>query len=864
MTALTITSSTNKDSTVGRLDGESVTINEGTFLIDSDTRWAQDSRVFGNLNFSSTQNGSLTIDASKTWQINFAKVSGVVPSLAALGSNSVVGQTSGATGELIRVWANNNKIPLNANVDLPSTGWIKLRYKNGDFIAGENLILPNGAIIRAEDSGKRSWINFAIQDAATIRPTRTCQLISSGDWYDLGLTSGSLNQQIEYPIADQCPALQIETAPGSGQFQWWLNAGGRWGGSIKYISSDERGRYFGCSATGTITLALGGLNACGKLPAANCRIRIPNIIVSNATTTDWSQNSLTTTKPTISTASQGRAFLNFLSGSFSLDVSNFDIAEIKNTSLLGSINCSALNYPLLLENIAVGIQNTIDTTPIKITNLFSGGKFKKIFCAKYSSMTTDATLLITDSENLEFTDDCEFHIFPSLTSLSRGNLQCSVIDAEQVYKSTFDNIKIVGARFSNFYCDYLIIRNLQYADVTSGTTGLINQQSALDFSYSNNCTIDGVSSYNSLSNVHPYISNVNFVNSRNIDVRNIGNAIQPYNCGTSNPCGSVVSGSLSKGINLIRIYSINTRLSVVQFGVRCFDVNLINVQGDYSDAGIVDAKNAVMRGSRWTPSSLTRIGNTGKIWEDGFNSDITGFINISCNEPFSYQNTDFEIFGKARFDAVGNLFLTEIGDSIEYTQSYFCLGHESLDSFLFFGINSVYIKRMFQIDLGSGFNGVWLEVTTTNLRSFIINPLVGFKLKIKFLCVTASPTNRVSFLRINTKTSLASQRIQYTDLPAFKDGNTNIVKPVNFVLRISNIFAGSKIVIFKSNDGADINKSGSIDSNFYDYGYTYEYDIPVTVVVYHQDYKEVRFNVVLTASNNNIPILQQLEPSSLE
>jgi hypothetical protein len=864
MTALTITSSTNKDITVGRLDGESVTINEGTFLIDSDTRWSQDSAVFGNLNFSSNQIGSLTIDASKTWQINFVKVSGAVPSLAAIGSNVVVGQTSGSTGELIRVWANNNKIPLNANTDLPLNGWIKLRHKNGDFKTGENLILPNGAVIKAEDAGKRSWINFVVQDTANIRPSRTCNLISTGDWYELGVTSGSLNQQIEYPIADQCPALQIETAPGSGQFQWWLNGGSRWGSSVKCISSDERGRYFGCSATGTITLALGGANACGKLPVANCRIRIPNIIVSNAVLTNWSQNSLTATKPTISTISQGRAFLNFLSGSFNLDFSNFDTVEIKNTSLFGSINCSALNYPVLFENIAVGVQNNIDTTPIKITNLFVGGKFKKIFCSKYSSMTTNATLLISNSENLEFSEDCEFHIFPSLTALTRGNLLSSTVDAKQVYKSTFDNIKIVGARFLNYYCEDLIIRNPQYADSTTGTTGVLNQQSTFDLSYSTNCKIDGFSLYNSLSNVHPYISIVNFVNSRNIDVRNIGTPVQPFNCGTSNPCGSIVSNSQSKGINLIRIYSINTRLGVVQFGLQSLDVNFINVQGDYSDSGVVDAKNSVMRGSRWTPTSLTRTGNTGKLWEDGFNSDTTGFVNIACNEPFSYQNTEFKIFGKARFDAVGNLFLLEIGDSVEYTQSYFCLGHESIDSFLFFGTNSTFIKRHFQIDTGSGFNGTWLEITTTNVRAVSINPTVGFKLKIKFACVTASPNNRVSFLRINTKTSLVSQRIQYTDLPSFNNGNTIIIKPVNFVLRISNIVAGSKIVIFKSTDGTDINKSNFIDFDFYDYNYTYESDIPVTVVIYHQDYKEVRFNVVLSESNNNIPILQQLEPTNLE
>lgn len=861
MAALTITTSTNKDSTTGRLNGESVTVNGGQFLIDSDSRWAQDSQVFGNLNFSSSQAGSVKIDATQTWQIPFTRVSGNVPSIAPLGSNAVTGAVSGATGELLRVWASGNKTPLAPGAPIPASGWIKLRSKTGEFAIDENIVLPGGATIKATTGGQRSWIHFVVANSATIRPTRTCGFIVDGDWFELGLTTGLTNQQIEYPVADSCPAVQIETAPGSGVYEWWLNAGNRWGSATKYVSVDERGRYFGCTAAGLITFNLTGANECGKLPAANCRIRIPNIIVSNAVSTNWAQNSLTATKPVVSTLSQGQSNIGFLCGPITLNFTNFDRIALKNSAFFSAIVCNNVNKPIEFENLAIGLHDAIDAVALTLSNQFQGGSFKNLCFARYSSVAASSgTFIGTDVRGATF-ENCEFRIFSSLTAVTRGSPTSNTMFFTRTYNSVVDGIKIIGARISLINCEYVKIKNVEYADCHIGETQTTNAQSAIDFSQSTNCYVDGIAAYAGISNAHPYNSIINFTNARRSDFRNIGTPLQPYDCGTTNACGYIASVSVVSGANFSRIYTSNTRLGVMQASSNCVDISLINVQGDYADSGTADAKNLTIKGSRWASTILTRNGNTDKIWEDGFSSETAGYITAAANEPFDLQKSKVELTGLAQYDAVGNIYLTSIGDSVTLTQNYYSLGHESLDSFTFVGVNSTFIALSFQFDTGLGFNGTWLTINNTNLRSVVIDPSVGVALKIKCECVAASANNRVSFVRINTTTSLVSQQIQY---PALPEPAEEGAKQQDFVLRISNIISGSKAIIFTTSDEVDLASFDNISNGFIEYNYSYTSAVPITVVVHHENYKEVRFDTLLTESDNNIPIIQKLDPISLE
>jgi hypothetical protein len=69
----------------------------------------------------------------------------------------------------------------------------------------------------------------------------------------------------------------------------------------------------------------------------------------------------------------------------------------------------------------------------------------------------------------------------------------------------------------------------------------------------------------------------------------------------------------------------------------------------------------------------------------------------------------------------------------------------------------------FQIDLnnGSGFNGTWLGLNSTNLRTFTISPSLGFKLKIRATTLTVAATNVLTNIRIYTESTDAAQDNYY-------------------------------------------------------------------------------------------------------
>ena len=225
----------------GLLNGETITINAGAVRVDADVRWNQQAAVMGNVTLSATLGGSFVIDGSQVWEVPFSASTGNVPTQGALGTNGVTGGTSGATGELTRVWATGSLEPAVAAAAMPATGFIKLRSKTGTFQNGETITLPGGATITASGAGKRSWIHVVGRENTQITINRLNNFAITGDWYEIGTTNGLDDQTIQFPVADECPALQVETAAGSGVYEWWLNAGKKWVGHVQPLAQSING-----------------------------------------------------------------------------------------------------------------------------------------------------------------------------------------------------------------------------------------------------------------------------------------------------------------------------------------------------------------------------------------------------------------------------------------------------------------------------------------------------------------------------------------------------------------------------------------------------------------------------------------------
>jgi hypothetical protein len=230
----------------GLLNGEDITLNGGSLTIDSDMRWAQQNAVLGNVTISATLGGLFHMDARNVWELPFDASTGNVPTLGTLGTNTVTGSISGS-GELLRVWASGELEPRASGGAMPTSGWIKLRSKTGNFADNEVVTLPGGATITVNSStgGKRSWLHFVAEYQGLVTVPRLGEWRITGDWYELGVTDGTDDQVIPLPVADVCDGVWIETSPGSGIYEQWEAAGLRWGTATQFIPTDERGKFFG-------------------------------------------------------------------------------------------------------------------------------------------------------------------------------------------------------------------------------------------------------------------------------------------------------------------------------------------------------------------------------------------------------------------------------------------------------------------------------------------------------------------------------------------------------------------------------------------------------------------------------------------
>lgn len=373
----TLTTAANFDDAalLGLNNGESITINGGALTIDSDVRWNHNAAVIGNLTISATLGGSVLIDGTQVWELPFSSPSGTVPTQNALGSNTVTGASSGATGELLHVWNNSALDPVGAGASLPTSGYLKLRTKTGTFQTGETVTLSNGATVTLSSAGKRSWLHVVGGETTTITVPRLGSLTITGDWYVLGETDGTDDQTLPWPVADYCPAIQVETAPGSGVYEWWLNAGDRWGTATQYVSTDARGKFFYQNTTNwRLRIAQRASNACGYKPASGCRVRVPNVICSNSNSTNWALNTQHTTLASrydFTTTSAGQISIDHASMNWYLSCTSAYSVTVNDACFLESLLVSNTAASTTFSNCAVGLKTSSDFTCMAFSNLFT-------------------------------------------------------------------------------------------------------------------------------------------------------------------------------------------------------------------------------------------------------------------------------------------------------------------------------------------------------------------------------------------------------------------------------------------------------------------------------------------------------------
>jgi hypothetical protein len=500
---------------------------------------------------------------------------------------------------------------------------------------------------------------------------------------------------------------------------------------------------------------------------------------------------------------------------------------------------------------------SLDFRTFLLTSNFAGGVIEKWQTHRYSTGTTDHAAEILYCNGISFIN-CMSGIIQYARSTGYP------FQVTQSSNMVFQNCVSFNGPLQFTTCFDCSVSNHDHTDryvsVTTTATGVyaISCLSSCD-----NIVVDGVTfgMNGAIANCHPYLGVFNAGLSKNIKFRNLGTRSSYANGGgASNPAYIFVSSGNNQNIKVQRCYMTPTRTGAVST-INSDKGNIYeHVYGDMADTMVLAGLNETAKNCGGTNTTTGQASVYGTHFWDSFTSDTAGRVILSLNEPTSDTlSTVTTVAGTPKFTSAGGLVMASVNDEIIIEQHYFVKGCTALTNTapIVTGTNVTYVSGpdwgnhdiYYQIDTGSGYGGSWKDLTATNLSGETINAATGFKVKYRIVCDTASTTNLISYIRIATTSTLASQTSNLYDL----DVNT---------VTFTGLQTGSDVFIYEAGTTTVL---GSVDANgTSSWGYTYSGADTIDVGVFKAGYIPFYIrNLSLTTTDSSIPVAQVIDRAYL-
>lgn len=807
----TITVNTFLDDGTARTAGEAWTMNNGsTLTIRTDTRWhiGAPAGMTGSLATitSSDANGGFYVNGLNVRWMPFDTGSGTVP---AIGTTITQG---GVSGYLLGVWASLTSAPTAVGAAMPATGFIKFREVAGGTFAAGAL---SGISANATGPDVTGWLEVVRDQGGSLGGWAQGRGMDfDGQWFYLDNTSGSAGQVLQVPTngggsGTVVFGVQIETAPGSDVFEWYPAIPSTHF-TTTALTTDVRAKFVEQRPDGAVRIGSNGTSNVGFVPPSGCRTRVPNIFLRQCTTGARASNVLATTQSTWPGFDGSNKF-------------NFDRVECQwNFRLSSWWGCEAVDSSFgPIPNISASFVPATFTRCAILNPLTSGncmtfnGTVTHGFDLQSCVFTTVVnSALISLSGVQGFTaNNCRF----SFVNTSKSGAPAAITNG---VSSPSADITITNARLATCFFDLAaVVRTTitatDYIERLEGNTTSSSLMANL-FNIGSNCTnilIDGLTFglNGTLANCHPFGQLVNIgAGEGSIRVRNFGTFASPLPVGASSttwPQRIVsLSGSRSQRIKAQRLFLENCRdTSVVNWGSASNavieQVGTPGIPKTWSAPTILDSYIKGMHGANWGATSTLPLGT---VFYDQFPTLTSGLIVFSPVKPLSLYEpyTTYSFSSLGGFSASNTHFY--VGDYYISETPYFIKGHTGFQNVApAVTGNNINITDDFsyQIDTGSGWSA-WKVLSQANLFAEVVDPVVGFKLKIRFLYPVSGGTavKRLQSLRLATTSTAAAQGANLYDL----DTST---------LSFTGLVPGSEVRCYTGTDPATAVEIGGTESS---------------------------------------------------
>lgn len=831
-----------------RTSGESWAMEGATLTIRTDTRWypgapASMTGSLGGIGFSATLGGKLFVDGTKVRWLQYNSGSGNVP---AINTNVTQG---GVSGVLLGVWADLTSAPTAVGAAMPSTGWIKFREVTGGTFSSGAL---TGVGASATGPDVVGWIEVVLRNGGGIQLSSLGEgLVTQGSWFNLGTTSGSRGQIVQVPTNGggantTLHAVQIETAPGSGVYEWWPATTSATTFTTTHIGTEKQAKVVQSIGNGQIRIGSNGTNDIGFLPPSGCNIRVPNIFVRLCTAgADATNNSSGSGSNTMS--NPGRVSISNVLGDFFSGVPSGQISfEMIDSAPAFQISLSSVQESVNIDGCIFG-GILAGTAPLALTDCRENITIANTLLAA-GALNTSGHMNFTNCTNATVS---QLKVINTRFRTNTNGWSVSLVGCRQFDMS---DIWVNGATVRLLNSSKISIRDLDFTDRLVGSVNATQAIIAVRIEGCSDVLIDGFT-YGERGTI-PNQNNAGVVfscasNTGDIRVRNAGTATAPLAVSATNPPTTVVNSQTGFREFFQRIYIGATSNSTVQITNTISRTLLESIYGNTTTSTNLERRMIVKSCQlNFGAFSLVRTNAVGSIFADIFTSATTGELVFVANRPGIIGDGKITLNvtpnAGTGYSATGSFFLKTAGD--EFIQETDLIkGYTSFQNVMpdrqGVGMTTV-LEQHYQIDTGSGWSA-WKVLNGTNLSGETISP-AGFKLKLRIRASTSNPNQEFSSVRIYMNTTAAAQQANLYPLDTV---------PVT----LTNLVPGSEVRAYVGEDPATAVEIAGVESSGTSFSFNHSVAGQVGYIrVFALDYQPVVYNPYTYSINPAELLVQQV------
>lgn len=782
-----------------------------TLTVDTDTRYcANATAITGNFGALNINTGKLLVDGTAVRLIPYNSGSGNVP---AYGTSISQG---GVSGPLLGVWSAINTAPTAAGAAMPASGYIKVRSVTGGAFAAGALTGIGASATGADVAG---WIELAGCEGTSIafdsgNTAYLGSVVMNGAWFAVGTTPATpaTTDTYQLPASEGVAyyaGVEVETGNGTGVYEWWPAVNGL---SKNQYATDERGMVCWIDSAGVLRFGDDGLGVAvtawvtatsyaignqrenggtvyfclvahtsgtfatdlaagrwasgsvgGKLPAANARIRVGNILLSQAASSSPYANvapsATLTTRYRVSTGN-AKTLMDKVSCGWRMIVGGGDSIEVTDTNMLEQFIIGAACNSISVDGLCIGLSGAAiaaNDSQFNLNGCFCAPSINNLVVTKKVEANTGPFYLNTPYGG-------SFSKIKVINACNRTSSNNYTIYTDTMENVSFNDITVIGGGINaaGTRCNWT---NVKYSDTLCGPVQAANS-TCVFASAGYDVVIDGVSWAGTTANTcHPYLAIISLDRRFRTKLRNIGSYAAPLNAGTVNQMAAIISAAgsqLAKIAKIDRCYTTAVRTGIMTSG----SIAGHGVNWQLSDCSVASGAQAVY--ASYNGFNRNCMGANALTYIPGnhisalYQSATAGTLNFRCSTPLTEEPSLSTLTASSGvIFTAATAYMPAVDDRITFKCPFKVRGYTAFSGAATFNSGTIgNFLVEYSLDLGA----TWKTASSGNLTGETLpDPAVGFDFWCRATTVTPGNTtaNGIGCIVFPMTTSAAAQANQY-------------------------------------------------------------------------------------------------------